>query len=230
MASILLIGGNSGIGLETAKKLKEQGHELHAASRSQDNLKELGIPVQDFDALSVGSLTLPDQLDGLVYFPGTINLKPFNRLKREEFLEDFQINVLAAIEVVQQALPALKKSPSASLLFFSTVAVQTGMPFHASVSSSKGAIEGLTRSLAAELAPTMRVNAIAPSLTDTPLSSALLSSDSKREAAAERHPLKRIATAAEIAHLASFLLGPDSAPMTGQIHHPDNGLSSLKLF
>ncbi|MGJ8726661.1 MAG: SDR family NAD(P)-dependent oxidoreductase [Roseibacillus sp.] len=230
MANILLIGGNSGIGLATAKKLQANGHNLTALSRGQDQLQALGISCQTFDAESVSSFELPDELDGLVYFPGTINLKPFHRLSKEEFLADFQINTLAAVEVIQQALPALKKSPAASIVLFSTIAVQTGMPFHASIAASKGAIEGLARSLAAELSPKIRVNAIAPSLTDTPLASALLSSDAKREAAAERHPLKRVATADELANLTSYLLGPESAPITGQILHPDNGLSSLKLF
>ena len=230
MANILIIGGNSGIGLASANKLKDNGYELTALSRGQDQLQTLGIPCQTFDAENVASFELPDQLDGLVYFPGTINLKPFNRLTKEEFLADFQINALAAVEVLQQALPSLKKSPAASVVLFSTIAVQTGMPFHASIAAAKGAIEGIARSLAAELAPKIRVNAIAPSLTDTPLASALLSSDSKREAAADRHPLKRVATADELANLTSYLLGPESAPITGQILHPDNGLSSLKLF
>lgn len=230
MAKILLIGGNSGIGLATARKLQNLGHELIAAARSQDQLASLGIPCLPFDATSVEPLDLPEQLDGLVYFPGTINLKPFHRLTREEFLTDFQVNTLAAIEVIQQALPALKKSPAASVVLFSTVAVQTGMPFHASISAAKGAIEGLARSLAAELAPSIRVNAIAPSLTDTPLASGLLSNDDKRAAAAGRHPLKRLATADELANLTTYLLGEESAPLTGQILHPDNGLSALKLF
>lgn len=230
MAKILIIGGNSGIGLATVRKLQEQGRELIVAARGQDQLQALGIPAQDFDANEVTALTLPEQLDGVAYFPGTINLKPFHRISREEFLSEFQINALAAVEVIQQALPALKKSPSASVLLFSTIAVQTGMPFHASIAASKGAVEGITRSLAAEFAPKIRVNAIAPSLTDTPLAGALLSNDAKKEAAAERHPLKRIATAGEIANLASYLLSADSAPLTGQILHPDNGLSSLKLF
>lgn len=230
MAKILLIGGNSGIGLATARKLDSQGHELIAAARGKDQLEALGIPCQNFDASATNSLALPDQLDGLVYFPGTINLKPFHRLNREDFLADFQVNTLAAIEAIQQALTALKKSPAASVVLFSTVAVQTGMPFHASVAACKGAVEGLTRSLAAELSPKIRVNAIAPSLTDTPLASSLLSSEAKREAAAERHPLKRVASAQELANLAAYLLGEESAPITGQILHPDNGLSSLKLF
>ncbi len=230
MAHLLFVGGNSGIGLETAQKLHSQGHQITAAVRNAAPLQELGIPCQSFDATDVSPLELPSQLDGLLYFPGTINLKPFHRLTREEFLTDYQINTLAAIEVIQQALPALKKSPTASLVLFSTVAVQTGMPFHASIAAAKGAIEGLTRSLAAEFAPKIRVNAIAPSLTDTPLATSLLANDARREAAAERHPLKRIATAEELANLASYLVSPESAPLTGQILHPDNGISSLKLF
>ena len=230
MAQLLIAGGNSGIGLATAKILKEQGHEILAASRQQDQLQALGIPCLDWDARQVTPLELPERLDGFVYFPGTINLKPFHRLSNEEFLEDLQVNALGAVNLIQQALPALKKSPSASVVLFSTVAVQMGMPFHASVAMAKGAVEGLTRSLAAEFSPRIRVNAIAPSLTDTPLAASFLSNEAKREAAAERHPLKRIATAEELARLTTYLLQEESAPLTGQILHPDNGLSSLKLF
>ncbi|MDQ8188719.1 SDR family NAD(P)-dependent oxidoreductase [Roseibacillus persicicus] len=230
MAKILLIGGNSGIGLASARKLKADGHEVIAAARGKDQLESLGIPCQDFDATAVSKLTLPEQLDGLAYFPGTINLKPFARLDKDAFLNDLQINTLAAVEVIQQALPSFKKSSAASVVLFSTVAVQLGMPFHSSIAVSKGAIEGLTRALAAELAPTVRVNAIAPSLTDTPLASSLISSEDKRTNAENRHPLKRLASAEELANLTAYLLGSESAPLTGQILHPDNGLSSVKLF
>lgn len=230
MAKILLVGGNSGIGLATAKKLVGVGHEVIAASRSKDQLEELGISTQEFDAENVGTLEIPDELDGIAYFPGSINLKPFHRFSREDFLAEFQLNALAAAEVLQQALPSLKKSPSASVLLFSTVAVQTGMPFHSSIAMAKGAVEGLIRSLAAELAPKIRVNGIAPSLTDTPLASGLLGSEDKRKAAADRHPLKRIATPEEIGTVASYLLSADSAPISGQILHLDNGMSALKLF
>lgn len=230
MATILLIGGNSGIGYATAKKLLAVGHEVIAASRSKDQLEELGIPTQNFDAEAVPTLELPEVLDGVVYFPGSIQLKPFHRFKKEEFLAEFQLNALAAAEVLQQALPSLKKSSSASILLFSTVAVQTGMPFHSSIAMAKGAVEGLVRSLAAELAPKIRVNGIAPSLTDTPLASSLLGNEERRKAAADRHPLKRIGTPEEIGTVASYLLSADSAPISGQILHLDNGMSSLKLF
>jgi NAD(P)-dependent dehydrogenase (short-subunit alcohol dehydrogenase family) len=218
------------MGLATAKKLQATGHEVIAASRTKDELEKLEIPTQDFNAENVTQLDLPEELDGLAYFPGSIQLKPFHRFSREDFLADFQLNALAAAEVIQQALPSLKKSPSASIFLISTVAVQMGMPFHSSIAMAKGAVEGLIRSLAAELAPKIRVNGIAPSLTDTPLANSLLSSDEKRKAAADRHPLKRISTPEEIATVATYLLSPDSAPLSGQILKLDNGLSTLKLF
>lgn len=228
--TILLIGGNSGIGLATAKLLKSQGHTLLAASRSTDQLEALGIPVQSFDAQNPSSLQLPEKLDGLIYFPGTINLKPFHRLTDEDFLTDFQINCLGAANAIRQALPSLKAAPNASVVLFSTVAVAQGMAFHASISSAKAAVEGLTKSLAAELAPKIRVNAIAPSLTDTPLASQFLGTEEKRAASAKRHPLQTVGDPEDIAKLASFLLSTESSFITGQIHRPDGGLSSVKIF
>jgi len=228
--TILLIGGNSGIGLATAKLLQSEGHSLLAASRSSDQLQALGIPVQPFDAENPGPLDLPETLDGLIYFPGTITLKPFHRLTPEDFLKDFRINFLGAAHAIQQALPALKNSPQASIVLFSTVAVAQGMAFHASIASSKAAVEGLTKSLAAELAPKIRVNAIAPSLTDTPLAAQLLGSDAKKEASGKRHPLQTIGNPEDVARLASFLLSPAAAFITGQIHRPDGGLSSVRVF
>lgn len=228
--TILLIGGNSGIGLATAKFLKSEGHTLIAASRSSEHLQEMGIPVQPFDAEQPGKLDLPETLDGLIYFPGTINLKPFHRLTPEDFLKDFQINCLGAVHAIQQALPALKKSDSASIVLFSTVAVAQGMAFHASIASAKAAVEGLTKSLAAELAPKIRVNAIAPSLTDTPLAAQLLGTEQKKEASEKRHPLQAVGNPDDVARLASFLLSPAASFITGQIHRPDGGLSSVRTF
>ncbi len=228
--TILLIGGNSGIGLATARLLQAQGHQLLAASRSNDRLSQLNIPTQSFDASAPAALELPEILDGLVYFPGTINLKPFHRLTPEDFLRDFQINCLGAAQVIQQALPALKKASTASIVLFSTVAVAQGMAFHASISAAKAAVEGLTRSLAAEFAPKIRVNAIAPSLTDTPLASQLLGNETKKEAAAKRHPLQCVGSPEHVAQLAAFLLSDASSFITGQIHRPDGGLSSIRTF
>jgi len=228
--SILLIGGNSGIGLATARLLVSKGDKVLAAARNAAPLADVGVPVQAFDACSPGPLDLPPVLDGLVYFPGSITLKPFHRLTREDFLHDFQVNCLGAAETIRQALPSLKAAPSASIVLFSTVAVAQGMPFHASIAAAKGAVEGLALSLAAELAPKIRVNVIAPSLTDTPLAGTLLNTEVKREAAAKRHPLQRIGDPGQVAELADFLLSDASAFMTGQILRPDGGLSSIRTF
>jgi len=225
-----MIGGNSGIGLATARLLQAQGHTLIAAARTPGPLAELGIPVQAFDAGAPGTLELPAQLDGLVYFPGSITLKPFHRLTSEDFLNDYRVNCLGAVAALQAALPALKAAPSASVVMFSTIAVAQGLAFHASIAAAKGAVEGLTRSLAAELAPKIRVNAIAPSLTDTPLAGALLNSDAKKEAAAKRHPLQLVGDPGDVAQLVAFLLSDASKFLTGQILRPDGGLSSVRTF
>ena len=228
--TILLIGGNSGIGLATARLLQAQGHSLIAAARTTEPLEALGIPVQSFDALNPGALSLPPVLDGFIYFPGSIALKPFHRLTTDDFLNDYRINCLGAVAALQAALPALKVSPAASVVLFSTVAVAMGMPFHASIAAAKGAVEGLTISLAAELAPKIRVNAIAPSLTDTPLAANLLNSESKREISAKRHPLQQVGDPSDVAQLAAFLLSDASKFITGQVLRPDGGLSKVHIF
>lgn len=227
---ILLIGGNTGIGLASATKLKNEGHELLAAARSPEPLTQIGIPTQPFEASGEVKLELPDPLDGLIYFPGTITLKPFHRLSEEDFLQDLQVNLLGAAKAIQAALPALKKSESASIVLFSTVAVAQGMAFHASIAAAKGAVEGLAKSLAAELAPKIRVNVIAPSLTDTPLAGSLLGSEERQQVAAKRHPLNQVGDPEDIAQLISLLMSDASKFMSGQILRPDGGLSSLRTF
>jgi 3-oxoacyl-[acyl-carrier protein] reductase len=232
--NILIVGGSSGIGLELVKVLSENYHEIYVGSRTADKLVEIPgvhhIPM-DVTAETLDLETLPKTLQGLVYCPGTIVLKPFQRLTIDDFRNDFNINLLGAVKVIQGCINLLKKSPSgASIVLFSTVAVNTGMPFHASVGSAKAAVEGLTRSLAAEFAPRIRVNAIAPSLTDTPLAQNLLSSEEKRKASADRHPLKRIGTPQEIARSAAYLLSDASAWISGQILPIDGGMSSLRTF
>ena len=232
--NFFIVGGSSGIGLELVKILSENHHEIYVASRTADTLTKIPgvhyIPM-DVSAETLDFGTLPETLQGLVYCPGTIVLKPFQRLTIDDFKEDFNINLLGAVKVIQGCIKQLKKSPSgASIVLFSTVAVNTGMPFHASVASAKAAVEGLTRSLAAEFAPRIRVNAIAPSLTDTPLAQNLLFSEEKRKASADRHPLKRIGTSQEIAGSAAFLLSDAGAWITGQVLPVDGGMSSLRTF
>ena len=225
-----MVGGNSGIGLATARLLIAQGITVIAAARNPGPLADLGIPVQPFDAMHPAALELPAVLDGLVYFPGSITLKPFHRLTADDFIKDFQVKCLGAVAVLQAAMPALKAAPRASVVLFSTIAVSQGLSFHTSIAAAKGAVEGLTLSLAAELAPKIRVNAIAPSLTDTPLAANLLNSEVKMEAAAKRHPLQQVGDPADIAQLVSFLLSDASKFFTGQILHPDGGLSSVRTF
>jgi NAD(P)-dependent dehydrogenase (short-subunit alcohol dehydrogenase family) len=172
--------------------------------------------------------SIDEPLHGLVYCPGSINLKPFARIKPEEFRADFELNLVGAVNCLQHYLRNLQAADSASVVLFSTVAVQTGFSFHATVSASKGAIEGLTRALAAEWAPKIRVNAIAPSLTDTPLAENLLREDSKKQAAAARHPLKRLGEPADLAQMALFLLSENASWITGQVLHVDGGISAIK--
>ncbi len=226
----LIIGGNSGIANSLIEQLNADGATVHAALRSPDELKLPVASKQTFDAESPSELDLPDSLDGVVYCPGTITLKPFHRLEASDYQKEMQINLYGAAEVLKQAMKPLKKSGRGSVVLFSTVAVSVGMPFHASIAAAKGAVEGFARSLAAEWAPTVRVNLIAPSLQDTPLANHLLGNETKLKAAEDRHPLKQVGDAKETAALAKFLLSTDSGFITGQTLRPDGGLSSLRLF
>ncbi len=231
MSNILIIGASSGIGKELANKLSANGYNVWGTYNSKEvnenkeNLKYLKLNVLE-DRLNLEEL--PEIIDGFVYCPGSINLKPFNRIKPDEFIKDFELQVVGAINVLQSILPRIQKSTNGSIVFFSTVAVKIGLPFHTIVSTSKGAIEGFTRALAAELAPKIRVNCIAPSLTDTPLAASLLNTEQKREANAQKHPLKRIGTTNDIASMAEFLLSADSSWITAQVFYVDGGMSSIK--
>ena len=231
MKNIVVVGAGRGIGLATVKAL--QNETLFSISHQLTN--ELADFNTTFYALDAAKddlavlADLPELIHGVVYCPGSIYLRPFNRLTAQDFLNDFQQNVLGAIAVIQDLLPRLKKADGASIVLFSSVAVKIGMPFHASIAAAKGAIEGLAKSLAAELATSkIRVNVIAPSLTDTPLASALLSSDEKREAAAKRHPLNSIGSADEIGQLVAFLIQDNSRWITGQVIGVDGGIGNLK--
>lgn len=205
--NIVIIGGNSGIGKALADQLSETGANLFLYSKSGNGTHALDV-TKDFDQIP----DLPEVIDGLVYCPGTINLKPFHRIAISDFQNEMDVNFFGAVRVLQACLKGLKKSDSAAVVLFSTVAVQTGMGFHAGIASAKGAIEGLTRSLAAEWAPSkIRVNSIAPSLTDTPLASNLLSTPEKKEASDKRHPLGRIGSPEDLANAAFYLLSDNSS-------------------
>jgi NAD(P)-dependent dehydrogenase (short-subunit alcohol dehydrogenase family) len=231
MQHYLIVGASSGIGQELAHQLANAGNQVTGTFYKNKPSAEISnIQFHHIDVLEQNpSLDfLPDELTGLVYCPGSIRLRPFDRIKLTDFEEDYKLQVMGAIKIIQLALPRLKKSANASIILFSTVAVQSGLPFHSLVSASKGAIEGLVKALAAELAPSIRVNCIAPSLTDTPLSASLLNTDQKKEANAMRHPLKRVGTVEDIANMASFLLSEKSSWITGQILHVDGGMSTIK--
>ena len=231
MQHYLIVGASTGIGRELAIQLAQTGNQVSATFHK--NIPTVDIPNIHFHQLNVlgdnFSLDfLPDELAGFVYCPGSINLRSFERINPADFESDYKLQVTGAIKLLQIVLPKLKKSTSASVVFFSTVAVQTGLPFHSQVSASKGALEGLTRALAAEYAPKIRVNCIAPSLTDTPLAASLLNNEQKKEANALRHPMKRIGTAEDLANMAAFLLSEKASWITGQILHVDGGMSSIK--
>jgi len=224
----LLVGASSLMAVKTAEILKDQGHSVIGISTKEKTYDyNVFRKVEGYEPTNLPAID--EMIDGLVYFPGTINLKPFHRLTPLEFRNDFEINALGAINSLQAYLPNLKKSKEASVVFISTVAVQTGMPFHTSVAMAKGAVEGLTRSLAAELAPAIRVNAIAPSLTGTPLSDRFTNTPEKLEASEKRNPMKKVGKAEEVAEVISFLLSQKSSWMTGQILAVDGGMGTLKL-
>ena len=228
MKNILLIGGSYGIGLAIAKELQFENN-VYIASRSNENLSEVKATHISFDATTdtIDTSQLPTVIDGLVYCPGSINLRPFKGLKPEAFETDLQINFISLVKVIQSVLPNLLASEQASIVTFSSVVASMGMPFHTSVAASKGAIEGFAKALAAEYAPKIRVNVIAPSLTDTPLADKFLNNETKQEKSAERHPLKRFGKPEDSAQMATFLLSDKSSWISGQIFHVDGGMSTL---
>ncbi len=221
----LIVGGTKGIGRAIVDRLPETD-EIFTISRGAFEQKPSHVT---HFSLDITKDELPDieGLESIVYCPGSINLKPIGSLKEEDFLEDFNINVMGAVRSIKKYHRDLKRN-NGKIVLFSTVAAKIGMPFHASVAASKSAIEGLTKSLAAELAPSVTVNCISPTVTNTPLASQLLRNDKTKEATAERHPLKRYLEAVEVADLARFLLGETAKNMTGQIIGIDAGMGSIK--
>ena len=228
--NILFIGGSTGIGLETIKLLQNE-HNIYVASRSNENLQNLNIEYIKFD-LGVdefNSELVPEELHGFVYCPGSINLRPFRSLKISTFEEDLNLNFLSMVKTLQKVINNLKKSGNSSIVLYSTVAVKVGMPFHTSVSASKGAIEGFARSLSAEYAPGIRVNVLAPSLTNTPMAERFLNNEIKKEKVGNRHPLKRCGESIDIANYTAFLLSDKSSWITGQTLGIDGGMSTINL-
>lgn len=230
--NILVVGGSSGIGLSLVNLLASGGASVYNISRTAnadwpEGILHLGLDI--LGEVSNISNFLPDQLHGLVYSVGTINLKPFTRLTEDDFLTDYKLNVLGAVKVIQQSMKALKAAKNSSVVLISSVAAHSGMGFHASIASAKGAVEGMALSLAAELAPPhIRVNVVSPSLTDTPLAQNILSTTERREAASKRHPLGRHGLPEDISSAIAFLLADESSWITGQIIGIDGGLGKLK--
>ena len=230
MRNYVIIGGSSGIGLELVSMLEKENANVIATYNNnivqdRQNVKYFKFDVKT-DVLNIEDF--PEEIHGLAYCPGSINLKPFHRFKDEDFIDDFKLQVLGATKIIQLLLPKIKKSQDSSILLFSTIAVQFGFNFHSQVAISKGAIEGLTRALAAELSPTIRVNAIAPSLTKTNLANRFLNTEEKIDLQSKKHPLKKLGEVKDIAEAATYLLTPKSSWVTGQILHVDGGYSTIK--
>ncbi len=228
MKHYVIVGASSGIGFELAKKLSISSN-VTALSRSEKELNTLSNTTYyslDISEENPNFPVLDKPIDGLIYCPGTINLKPFRSLRAEDYLNEWNINFLGAVKTIKHFLPQLQQAENSSIVLFSTVAVQTGMAFHASIAAAKGAVEGLTRSLAAEFAPKVRVNAVAPSLTNTPLADKLINAEAKLKSAEDRHPLKKIGQPNDIANAVLYLL--DANWVTGQIISIDGGMSALR--
>ena len=227
MKTYIVIGGSRGIGLSLVTKLLDNNKVINI-SRYKPELSHSNLTHYTADVL-IDDLPEVESCDGLVYCPGSINLKPVARLKLEEFREDYEINVIGAVKAIQTYLPRLKSGQNPSIVLFSTVAAKLGMPYHASIAVSKSGVEGLVKSLGAELAPTLRINAIAPTVTDTELASKLLRNEKMIENITERHPLKKFLSPSEVADMAAFLLSDSCASISGQIFEMDCGIVSFKI-
>ena len=224
----LFAGASSAIALACAKNLQEKGHKVIGLSTKESNLNyDEFYTISSYQSINFPAIETV--LDGLVYFPGTINLKPFNRISEADILHDFQINNLGAVAFVQTYLKNIKMSSNASIVLMSSVAASVGLPFHASIAMAKGGIEALCRALAAEFAPSIRVNCVAPSLTNTPLGEKLLNTPEKMELMKKRNPMQKVGSPEEVGNVISFLLSEESAWINGQTLAVDGGMGSLKI-
>ncbi|GAB1857786.1 SDR family oxidoreductase [Flavobacteriaceae bacterium MHTCC 0001] len=227
MKTILVVGGSKGIGKAITQTLLTYCNVLNI-SRTPPEITHQNLTHFTCD-ITKDELPEITAADGLVYCPGSINLKPISRLRIEDFKNDFEINVLGAVKAIQQYLPILKNGNNPSIVLFSTVASKLGMPYHASIAVAKSGVEGLVKSLGAELAPTLRINAIAPTVTDTELASKLLRNEKMVESITERHPLKKFLSPEEVADMAVFLLSEKALSISGQVFQMDCGIVSFKI-
>lgn len=227
MKTVIIIGGSKGIGKALINLLLPNNKVINI-SRTTPQQEHVNLTHMSCDVLK-NELPSIETADALVYCPGSINLKPISRLSLDDFRDDFEINVLGAVKAIQTYLPILKKGSKPSIMLFSTVAAKLGMPFHASIATAKSGIEGLVKSLGAELAPTLRINAIAPTVTDTELASKLLRNDKMIDAITKRHPLKKFLNPDEVASMAAFLISEKAASISGQIFEMDCGIVTFKI-
>jgi len=227
MKNIVIIGGSKGIGNAILKQTIENNKVINISR----NLPEISHPNLTNYQLDVLTSELPDieQVDVLIYCPGSINLKPIMSLSLEDFRNDFEINVIGAVKSIQKYLPALKKGNHPSIILFSTVSAKLGMPFHASIATAKSGVEGLVKSLGAELASAVRINAIAPTITETSLSANIIRNDRMKENMIERHPMKGYLAPEEVAGMAQFLMSDSAKSISGQVFEMDYGIVSFKL-
>lgn len=228
MKTVVIVGGSKGIGQSIVQSQLQLGNKVINLSRSTPEINHQNLMHHSIDILTDDLPTI-DKIDTLIYCPGSINLKPISTLKTEDFETDFQINVIGAVRFIKEYLRVLKNAENASILLFSTVAVKLGMPFHASIAVAKAGIEGLTKSLGAELAPKIRVNAIAPTITDTTLASKILRNEVAKEAIKERHPLKKYLSTNDVASMANFLISENASSISGQIIELDCGIVTFKI-
>ena len=226
---VVVVGGSHGIGSEIAARCMIQGAKVLVIARTRGECPS-GAEHIEADATrdEFATIALPEVIDGLVYAPGSINLGPLRGVSLNTIREDFELNVIGAVRTMQLSLMAMKRSGQASCVLFSTVAVAQGLAMHTSIAAAKGAIEALTRTWAAELSPGIRVNCIAPALTDTRLAEKLLATEEKRAAMAAKYPLPRVGTTGDIAAAALYLLSGGSSWVTGQVLHVDGGMSSIR--